>query len=160
LADEETTQDQERGLVGHYFRGLGSSTKQNSLAYGYSLALTGAFGMLTAVDRSPHVVDIFLFALGGGLTFTIANVLVTRGYRTRVPEEPAVVLALGASFGFFSVVGSLGATWLVAWALEGWTGWFLGPFVASSVYLALTSGELLLARGLRHVAGIEKMEDP
>jgi hypothetical protein len=76
-----------------------------------------------------------------------------------VSEEPPVVLALGTSFGFFSVVGALGATWVVGRLLGGWAGWLVGPFVASAVYLALTSAELLLARGLRDLVGIEKMED-
>lgn len=143
----------------HYVRGLASSTRQNSLAYGYSIAMTGAFGMLDVADRSPRVGDIFLFALGAGLTFTVMNVVVTRGFRVRVPEEQPVVLALGTAFGFFSVVGALGATWLVAWGLGGWAAWLVGPFVASAVYLLLTSAELLLARGLRAVAGIEKMEE-
>jgi hypothetical protein len=155
VVDEED----ERGVVGHYVRGLGSSTRQNSLAYGYSIAMTGAFGMLDVTDRPSHALDILLFALGAGLTFTIANVAVTRGFRVRVPEEPPVVMALGTSFGFFSVLGALGATWLLGHFLGGWAGWLVGPFVASTVYLALTSAELLLARGLRELAGFEKLEE-
>jgi hypothetical protein len=152
-------EEQERGITGHLVRGLGSSTRQNALAYGYSLALTGAFGMLTAVDRSPHVVDIFLFALGGASTFTVANVVVTRGFKIRVAEEPPVVLALGTSLGFFSIAGALGVTALLAWTLHGWLAWLVGPFAASAVYLALTAVELTLARKVREVVGIERLEE-
>jgi hypothetical protein len=152
-------EEPERGITGHLVRGLGSSTRQNALAYGYSIAMTGAFGMLAAVDRSPHVVDIFLFALGGASTFTVANVVVTRGFRIDVSEEPPIVLALGTSFGFFSIAGALGVSALLAWALHGWLAWLVAPFAASAVYLALTAGELLLARKVRDVAGIERLEE-
>jgi hypothetical protein len=155
---EQKGQDQ-RGILGHFYRGLGESTRHNALAYGYSVALTGAFGMLAAVDRSPHVVDIFLFAIGAASTFTIANAALTKGFRVRVREEPPIVIVLGTAFGFASILGALAGTWLAASLLKGWLAWLIGPFVASSVYLVLTGAELLLARVLRDASGLEKLEE-
>lgn len=155
-----TAQDEDRrGLLGHFYRGLGESTRHNALAYGYSVAITGTFGILAAVDRAPHVLDIFLFATGAAATFAIANAALTKGFRVRAREEPPVVLALGTALGLGSILGALAATWLVAWALQGWLAWLVGPFAASGVYLVLTGVELLLARGLRDAAGLEKLEE-
>jgi hypothetical protein len=153
------TKEKERAAHEHFVRGLGESTKHNSLAYGYSLALTGTFGLLTLLDRTPHVLDIFLFGIGGSLTFTIANSAVTRLFTVRVAKEPPIVLAFGSSFGFVSVSGSLGAAALVGWGLQGWPGWFVGPFAASGAYLLLSALELLLARAMRAIFGREHLEE-
>jgi hypothetical protein len=143
----------------HFVRGLGESTRHNSLAYGYSLALTGAFGLLTILDRRPHVLDIFLFGIGASITFAIANASVTHGFTVRVEREPPIVLAFGSSFGVVSVSGSLGVAALVAWGLQGWPAWLVGPFACSGSYLVLTALEFVLARSARAVLGLGDLQE-
>jgi hypothetical protein len=133
----------------HFIRGAGESTRHNSLAYGYSLALTGAFGILSLLAGKLTVADVFAFGIGGSLAFTIANPLVTRGFQYRVEGEPAIVLALGTSFGFLSVTAALGAAALVGWAISGWVAWLLGGLAASVAYLVVSAFQFVLARGLR-----------
>jgi hypothetical protein len=127
-------------------RGLAASTRHNALAYGYSLATTGAFGALAALDHAPDVADIFLFVIGGSVTFTLATVSLTRGFRVGQEDEPRVVHALAASFGVISVTGGIGLAALVGWAADGWIPWLVAPFAASSVYLLLSALEVVLAR--------------
>jgi hypothetical protein len=146
--------EESRAAHEHFVRGLGESTRHNALAYGYSLALTGAFGLLTILDRSPHVLDVFLFGVGASITFAIANAAVTHGFRVRVEREPPIVLAFGSSFGVVSVSGSLGVAALVAWGLQGWPAWLVAPFACSGSYLVLSALEFVLARGARAVFGI------
>jgi hypothetical protein len=150
--------DDERAVHEHFVRGLGEATRHNSLAFGYSLALTGAFGVL-AILVKPTVVDVFLFGIGGSLTFTIANVAVTRGFTVQVEGEPPIVRAIGTSVSFASVSGGIGAAALFAWVLGGWPAWLVGSFAASAVYLVLTALELVLARGVRVLLGREKLEE-
>jgi hypothetical protein len=136
-------------------RGLASSARHNALAYGYSLTTTAAFGVLVALDHQPDILDVFLFAVGGTVTFIIATASITRGFRIGHDEEPRVVQALGASLGLFSVLGGLGAATLVGGATTGWVAWFLGPFAASSVYLLLSAIELVAARKISERAELE-----
>jgi MFS family permease len=126
----------------HAVRGLGASTRHNALAYGFSLAMTGAFAVLTYAAPPTRPLEIFLFGLGGAASFTIANAATTRGFRKRVREEPPIVRAVGSSLGFVSVAGAIAIAWLVGWALGGWSAWLLGGFAASSVYLLLSALEL------------------
>jgi hypothetical protein len=151
--------DEEIAVREHFVRGLGASTRHNALAYGYSLALTGTFGLLTILDRAPHVLDIFLFGIGGSLAFLIANAVTTHGFRMDVRREPPVVRTIGSSLGFISVAGSLGAAALIAWGARGWAAWFVAPFAASGVYLVLSALEFVLARAIRAVVGIEHLEE-
>jgi hypothetical protein len=153
------TSEERRAAHEHFVRGIGESTRHNALAYGYSLALTGAFGLLTILDRSPHVADVFLFGIGGSVTFAIANAAVTHGFRVRVEREPPIVLAFGSSFGVVSVSGSLGVAALVAWGLRGWPAWLVAPFACSGSYLVLSALEFVLARAARAVFGIGHLQE-
>jgi hypothetical protein len=143
----------------HLMRGLASSTRHNALAYGYSLTTTGAFGLLAALDGTPSVLDVFLFGIAGSLTFMLATVGLTHGFRLGRAEEPRVVQALGASFGAVSVCGGLALAALVGWTASGWIAWFVGPFAASGVYLLLTALEFVVARGVAEVAELELEEE-
>jgi hypothetical protein len=144
----------------HVVRGLGASTRHNALAYGYSLAITGSFAVLTYSAPPTRPLEIVLFALGGTASFTVANATTTRGFRQRVREEPPIVRAVGSSLGFVSVVGAIAVAWLVGWGLGGWAAWLLGGLAASSVYLLLTALELAGARLLRPLLPVEDLADP
>lgn len=151
--------DEELTLLQQFLRGLGSSTRHNSLAYGYSLALTASFGMLTILDRKPHVADIFLFGVGAAVTFALANAAVTRGFRAKTKDEPPVVIAFGTSLGVVSVTGAIAVAALCGWQLHGWIGWIVGGFGASTAYLVLGALELVAAYALRALLGEHSLEE-
>lgn len=148
-------------LSTHLRRGLGASTRHNALAYGYSLALTGTFAILTV---KPSPADILLFGIGGSLPFAFATSATTRGFRVRVQEEPPIVRAVGSSLGFLSVTGTLGLAWLIAWAASGGVAWLVGALTASGGYLVLSALELAFARLVRPFMAVDDLreadEDP
>jgi hypothetical protein len=141
-------------------RGLGASTRHNALAYGYSLALAGTYGILDVVDGSPTPADILLFGVGGTTTFTLATIGTTRGFRKRTHDHAPAIQAIGSSFGFLSVTAAIGCAWLLAWLIAGgWVAWVLAPFVASFVYLFGSAIELALAQVAQERFDVE-LEDP
>ena len=142
----------------HFVRGVGESTRHNSLAYGYSLALTGSFGVLNLLDRTT-VFNIILFGIGASLAFSIANPLVTRGFTTRVEREPPIVLTLGTSLGFFSVTLAILSAAGAGWLFGDWVAWLVGAFAASLGYLVLTAAQFVLARAIRSVFGLPRMRE-
>jgi hypothetical protein len=143
----------------HFSRGLGESARTNGLAYGYSVALTGAYIVLQSEASSPDVLDAFLFGLGASITFALAGAFVTRGFRQPVEREAPVVLALGTALGILSISAATGSCALLALAVDGHLAWFLGPLVASAIYLVVSALELLLARGVHEVAGTENIDE-
>ena len=145
--------------VEHVIRGLGASTRHNALAYGYSLAITGSFAVLVYSAPPTRPLEIFLFALGGAASFTIATAATTRGFRQRVREEPPIVRAIGSSLGFVSISGAIAAAWLLGWALGGWAAWLVGGLAASGVYLVLSALELAFARVMRPVLPVDDLEE-
>jgi hypothetical protein len=149
----------ERGLFGDFMRGLGASTRHNSLAYGYSLAATGAFGVMNELAGRPNFPDVLVYTMGAALTFTLANAVATRGYRYRAEDEPPVVIAFGTSFGFVSIAAALGAAAFFGWALPYWIGWAAAGFFASTTYLVGSALELTFARGVRALVGPDHLEE-
>lgn len=143
----------------HFLRGLGASTRHNALAYGYSLAMTGSFGMLVYAAPPDRPPEIFLFGIGGAITFTIATASTTLGFRRRVREEPPIVRAVGSSLGFVSITGAIGVAWLFGWMLGGWAAWLLGGFAASGLYLVLSGLELAFARVVRPALPVDDLEE-
>jgi hypothetical protein len=139
--------------------GLGAIVRQDSTAYGYSLAAGGGVAILTIADRSPHALDVFLFAFGASVTFGIANVIATNAFSVRWPEAEPILIAFGTSIGFISVTGAIAVGWAVGWLLPGWAGWLAGGFFVSSSYLVFSALEVVLAHGLRRLTGVENLEE-
>jgi hypothetical protein len=147
------------GFLEHYWRGLGLSARNNSLAYGFSVAVTGGFGVLSRLAGPTSVADVFVFAAGACLPFALLNPVVTKGFRQRIEREPPMVLALGTSFSIVSACSGVGAAALLGWALNGWAAWLLGAFAGSSVYLLTAALEVALGRGVHAIAGTENLEE-
>ena len=136
------------GPLDHYLRGLETSTKNNSLAYGYSVAISATFGALDHFHPGPTIVELFLFCVGAGAAFAVINAGVTRGYRSHPPDEPAVVIALGTSFGVVSITAAVAAGAALAWTIGSWPAWLLTSFLATVVYVLAVGVEMALAGAL------------
>lgn len=143
----------------HYVRGLGMSARNNSLAYGYSVVVTASFAALVSLRGAPTIGDIFLFIAGASLPFAAVNVVVTRGFRQRVDQEPPVVVAPATSLAGLSISGAVGAAALIGWRLGGWPAWLVGSLLSTVVYLLATALEVALARRAHLVAGTDNLEE-
>jgi hypothetical protein len=137
----------------HYWHGLGLSARNNSLAYGFSVAVTAGYGVLSVLATPTTVPRIFLFVAGACAPFVVLNPLVTRGFQERVEGEPPLVVAVGTSLSFLSASAGVGATALAGWLLGGWLAWLLGALGASVVYLLAAALEVAVARGVRPLTG-------
>jgi MFS family permease len=137
----------------HYVRGLGMATRNNGLAYGYSITATASFGILVRTDPPPTVGRIFLFVVASGIAFAVVSALVTEGFRRRVEREPPVVVALATSFAMVSTSAGVGVAALVGWVVGGWPAWFLGGLLPTWCYLAVAALEVALSRGLHEAVG-------
>jgi hypothetical protein len=138
--------------VAHYRKGLGAALRHNQVAYSYSVMITGTFGALSKETHAPDVPECFFFLVGAGVAFALVNVLVTRMFTERLPQEPSEVVALGTAISLFSTAAALGVGTLIGWRLGGWPAWLVAPFAASVVFIFGAGGEMGLA-GWKHGAG-------
>jgi hypothetical protein len=142
-----------------YLRGLGMSTRNNALAYGYSVTATASFGVLARTDQPADIGRIFLFVAGAGLAFAGVNAIVTRGFRTRVQTEPPVVLALATSLSAVSISAGVGAAALLGVMLGGWLAWLIAAVLSTWVYLCVAALEIAIARTLHINLGEKHPEE-
>jgi hypothetical protein len=143
----------------HYVRGLGMATRNNGLAYGYSITATASFAVLDRTAAPATVGRIFAFVVANGIAFAVVSALVTRGFRRRVDREPPVVVALATSFAVLSTSIGVGIAALLGWGVGGWWAWALGPLLSTWAYLSVAAIEIALSRGLHEAVGDIAPED-
>jgi hypothetical protein len=135
------------------------STRNNALAYGYSITSTASFAVLARTAGSASVGHIFLFVLGAGIAFAGVTALVTRGFRSRVEQEPPMVVALGTSLSVISISAGVGIAALIGLAVPGAGAWLLGAILATWTYLGVAALEIAAARLLHLGVGDKDPEE-
>lgn len=121
----------EQGSGVHYVRGLSAAVRDNASAYGYSVAITATFGLVSAIGGSPKAGgrgprvcrrrDGSLRLRGGGD--------LARGFRRSPEDEPARAKELGSSISIFSICSALLVAFATGLLLRGFAHWPLGAFL-------------------------------
>jgi hypothetical protein len=142
VSDAPGEEDTDHGPVG---TAVSTSTMGNATAFGFSITITGSFGILQTTVGSPTVVEIVLFGVAAAATIGVIEGFVTRGFRVRTGVAPPEVRLLGTAQNFVSVAAGLGAAAGVAALLDAGVAWPLGACAATLVFLMAESAEILVA---------------
>lgn len=144
----------------HVAHGIRASMRNNGQAYGYSVSVTIALGLLTVEANEPGSAHYIYFALGAAVAFSVLELLATTGFRKPLEEEPSTVTAMGVSLSVVSV----GVSALLAWAASSLVGgvaaWPVTSFSVSVVYLVLAGTEFALAERAQRSAPTDERETP
>ena len=141
---QRTTQAGASAAYG-YLHGLRASVRNNASAYGFSVTITAAFGLLTTALGTPTASQIFAFASGAVAAFALVEIVVSRGFTQGLEDEPASVKELGSSISILSVGIAIACAYAIGRLVGGFVAWPLGSFGATSAYLFLFGVELSLA---------------
>ena len=126
-------------------RSMRSTVGREATTFGFSILVTVTFGLLSATRGAPTVPEVFAYAVGAVLSFTLLEGLLSRGFRRPMPQHATQTITLGTSLNVLSVVAALAAAWGIAVILDGLPAWFTGPLVAGVVYLLTESIEETIA---------------
>ncbi len=137
-----------RNFGNRYTHGLRVSARNNASAYGYSVTVTAGYGIISALRGTTGILEIFAWAGGAVLAFTLVGATATSGFRQRLESDPSEVQTLAGALAFVSVGLALVATLIIGWLVEGLYAWPLGSFLATVVYLGLVPLEMVLAEVL------------
>lgn len=140
-------------------RGLRSTVGRESTTFGFSILVTVTFGLMQALEGSPDVPRIFLFAVGAVLSFTLMEGVLSQGFRRPMPQHHTQVQALGTALNMLSVLAGLGAAWLLGTVTSHALVWGAAPFAAAAVYLVMESLETALAERLLADGGDRQAEE-
>jgi hypothetical protein len=138
---------------------LATSTVHNSSAFGFSIAITGSFGVIQTLVGSPGVLAVLSFAGSAAAALGVVQALVTSGFRIRVGAVPSEVAMLGTAQNLVSVALSILAAAGAAAVLRGWGAWPAGGAAAALVYLLAETAEMVFAELLQRRRGDPEAED-
>lgn len=129
-----------------YGSGVRSTLRHNATAYGFSVSITAAFGVVTSShQQSSFPLQAVLFAGGAVAAFLLVEAVASRLFqRGSGGEAESVVMISGAvdALSVLAAVGTAGALSL----LGGIVAWPLVAFGATVAYLMVGGLDVLIAR--------------
>jgi hypothetical protein len=134
-------------MLERYGRAAQAVLQGSAVPYGYTITVWSSGAMVMHRHGSPKPGLVFLFAAGAVAGFAV---LATVAHAAAVePLQPQARDLLVTGVAHVVAVGAaIGAATLVA-PLPGGVAWPLAAFLATAVYLALVSLELLVAARTR-----------
>lgn len=125
--------------------GLRASLRNNGQAYGFSVVITVALGLLNTEAKVSGSAHYVYFALGAAAAFSVLEAVASSWFRRPLEQEPGTVTALGISLSLMSVGSSTAMAWGIAHFLGGAAAWPVTAFAVSVTYPLLAGVELALA---------------
>lgn len=150
---EETGLNEDQRKAPTILRALRSTTGREATTFGFSILVTVTFGVLQTMAGAPNIPQIFLYAAGSVLSFTVLEGILSKGFRQSMPQHPTITLALGTSLNMLSVLAGMGVAVLIAQWLAGNWLWVIAPFAAAITYLLMESIESALAERILLATG-------
>ncbi len=126
-------------------RSLRSTVGRESTTFGFSILVTVTFALVQSIHGAPTPREIFTYAAGAVLSFTLLGGALSRGFRAPMPQHATQTMTLGTSLNLISVLVALAAAWGVADIASGLVAWGAAPLVAGLLYLLLEGLEESLA---------------
>jgi hypothetical protein len=126
-------------------RSTSATLNDNITAFGYSILITGSYGLLSSLQQPRDALEIFAGAAGAVLAFITVELINLAFFRNMVDSEPKRGGLVTAVMRLISVGGGMGAALLCASDLQGIAAWFTTGFAASFVFLLLDGVELVAA---------------
>lgn len=132
--------------MAHIKRGIGESASDNSTAFGFSLTIGGTALMLSDLEQSPTVLEVFLLIGGASLAMILTSAIATRGFsKSAPPSLPGRAQMRGSALNMLSVGLGVASAWALGEFFGGALVWLAGGFSAISVYLLIESLEYAAA---------------
>ncbi|MFC7343891.1 hypothetical protein [Saccharopolyspora griseoalba] len=135
----------ERGDWEVFGRGVRTALRNNATAYGFSISITAAYGLVTGSRGAASALETISFAFGAAFAFLlVGSVFVARFPHGRLPESGQVATFTGG-IDILSIVAALMAAYglsQISWFLA----WPLTAFGTVLAYLLIGGLDVLLAR--------------
>lgn len=126
--------------------GVRTSLRDNATAYGFSVSITAAFGLVSSAH--PHAakpVQIMLFAGGAALAFLLVELVASHRFKRAGSREGDRVILISGAVDVLSIGAAAGSAVLLAKA-PGMLAWPLTSFGTTLVYLLMGGVDILVAR--------------
>lgn len=127
-------------------RGVRTSLTNNASAYGFSVTITCAFGLVNGTHRpDDYTLPILLFAAGAGVAFVAVEMAASRAFERLSQGRGDRELLLRGAFDLVAVLIAVGVAAAAA-RVPGTLAWPVTAFTATAAFLLAGGADVLLAR--------------
>ncbi|RRO17035.1 hypothetical protein EIL87_12230 [Saccharopolyspora rhizosphaerae] len=126
-------------------RGVRTALHNNATAYGFSISITAAYGLVTEARGTASALETISFTFGAAFAFLlVGSVFVARFPHGRLPESGQVATFTGG-IDVLSIVAAVMTAYGVS-RISGFVAWPLSAFGTVLAYLLVGGLDVLLAR--------------
>lgn len=134
-------------------RGLSTSIRGNSPAFGFSIMITATFGVASSVAGAPTAGEALLFGIGAAAGIAALEAAISHGFRASPAAAPSEVRLLATSMNVASVAAAVGSAIGIAELFEGGAGWLVVGAGPALVYVLAESAEVIVAERIQGARG-------
>lgn len=128
--------------------GVRTSLRDNATAYGFSVTITAAFGLVSAAHPAGmRPLPIMLFAAGAALAFFLVELVASHLFKRIGGREGEKVVLISGAVDVLSIGAAAGSAVLLA-KTPGMLAWPLTSFGTTLIYLLMGGLDILIARQL------------
>ncbi|MHA6800018.1 hypothetical protein [Bounagaea algeriensis] len=126
-------------------RGVRTALRNNATAYGFSISLTAAYGLVNNASGAGSALETISFAFGAAVAFVLVGGLSVAYFPHGRLREGGQVTTLAGGFDILSVMGAITAAYGSS-HLPGLAAWPATAFATVVAYLLVGGVDVLIAR--------------
>ena len=145
-------------MLTRYRPALRATIAASAAPYGYTLTVWTSGAVLSHARGIPSAVEALLFLGGAVAAYALVAAVALRGSQERLVPEPATAAVWGG-LHLFAVSLAIGATTVIAHLVHNVAAWPLVGFLATALYLTVSSGQLAIAHAVRPAYAQQRADD-
>lgn len=134
-----------RGGAQVYGRGVRTALRNNATAYGFSISITTAYGLVSATGAAPTAPATLSFAAGSAIAFVLVGGFAVAATPSGSLAETGRVVTISGIVDLLSVAAAVAAAYGLSRVPTFWAWPLTGAGVAA-VYLLVGGLDVLIAR--------------
>lgn len=128
-----------------YGRGVRTALRNNATAYGFSISITAAYGLVSGEHGQGSALETVSFAFGACAAFVLVGSVFVALFRRGSLSEGGQVLTIGGVIDLVSVVAAVAAAFGLS-LVPGYASWPLTGMATVVVYLLVGGLDVVIAR--------------
>ncbi|WP_141921298.1 hypothetical protein [Halopolyspora algeriensis] len=146
--DDQSGQEdrpEQQGRWEVYGRGVRTALRNNATAYGFSISITAAYGLVTGSNGTATAWETMAFALGAAVAFVLVGLVFIVRFREGSLGEGGQVETMSGAIDLMSVIAAVAVAFGLS-RIPGFFGWPLTALGTVITYLMVGGLDVLLAR--------------
>lgn len=124
----------EQAAPGRMQTGLRTAVVNNATAFGYSIMITGSFGIVTAGEGNATIGQVYLFGMLAVAGFVVLEAVASQLFRRRPETFPVEVTVLATALDFAAVAIGFGGAAAATALFDGTVAWCVAGVWASALF--------------------------